>query len=252
MSARAELLGVTVDLLDMNGTVQACAALVAAGRPAQHAVINAGKVVFMHDEPEVAQMLRNADIVSIDGMAVVWAARWLGIPAPERVAGIDLMGELLAVAEREGWPCYFLGATEDVLSSFLAACKARFPKLVVAGSRDGYYESDQEAVESVRASGARLLFLGMPSPKKERFVDAHLQELGPLLAVGVGGSFDVWAGLTRRAPLWMQRLGLEWLYRLIQEPRRMWRRYLVGNSRFIAIVVREKWHNRAKARIERT
>jgi N-acetylglucosaminyldiphosphoundecaprenol N-acetyl-beta-D-mannosaminyltransferase len=158
------------------------------------------------------------------------------------VAGIDLMERLLAVAEAEGWPVYFLGAKDDVLADFEAEARRRLPRLVVASRRNGYFRPDEEpaVAETVRASGARLLLVAISSPLKERFLARQLHRMGPLLAMGVGGSFDVWAGRASRAPLWMQRSGLEWFYRFVQEPRRMWRRYLVGNARFGWMVLRHR------------
>jgi len=239
---RDAFLSVPLDPLTMDETVARCRELIVAGRPAQHVVLNAGKCVLMHDEPDVAEIVRRCDVVSADGQGVVWAARFLGVRVPERVAGIDLMGRLLALCEAESWPVYFLGAKPDVLDAFARAVATRHPRLVVAGRRDGYFRPEDEAAiaEAIRASGARLLLVAISSPMKERFLARNLSRMGPLLAVGVGGTFDVWAGKTRRAPAWMQRAGLEWLHRLAQEPRRMWRRYLVGNLRFAWIVLRAR------------
>jgi N-acetylglucosaminyldiphosphoundecaprenol N-acetyl-beta-D-mannosaminyltransferase len=115
----------------------------------------------------------------------------------------------------------------------------RHPGLRIAGSRNGYFDDGRAVALGIRESGARLLFIALPSPAKEFFVEQYREELGGLLAVGVGGSFDVWAGVTTRAPLWMQRAGLEWFYRFIQEPKKMWRRYLVGNARFVMLTIAE-------------
>lgn len=116
----------------------------------------------------------------------------------------------------------------------------------MAGARNGYFSDDAAVADEVRASGARLLFVGISSPRKEEFLAAQLHRMGPVFAMGVGGSFDVVAGLTQRAPLWMQRAGLEWFYRFLQEPGRMWRRYLIGNARFVGLVIRERRRRRAR------
>jgi N-acetylglucosaminyldiphosphoundecaprenol N-acetyl-beta-D-mannosaminyltransferase len=226
----------------MDETVERCRELILSGRQAQHVVLNGGKCVLLADEPDLRAIVAGCDVINADGQSVVWAARWLGVPVPERVAGIDLMERLLAVAEAEGWPVYFLGAKDDVLADFEAEARRRLPRLVVAGRRNGYFRPDEEpaVAETVRASGARLLLVAISSPLKERFLARQLHRMGPLLAMGVGGSFDVWAGRASRAPLWMQRSGLEWFYRFVQEPRRMWRRYLVGNARFGWMVLRHR------------
>jgi N-acetylglucosaminyldiphosphoundecaprenol N-acetyl-beta-D-mannosaminyltransferase len=181
-------------------------------------------------------------LVNADGTYFTWAARVLGAPLPERVAGIDLMGRLLAEAEDRAWPVFFLGARQDVLDAFTAEAQRRYPRLKVAGTHHGYFrgaEEDLAVAHEVRDSGARLLFVAFPSPRKESFIAEQLDELGPVFAMGVGGSFDVWAVLAKRAPVWMQRAGLEWLFRLIQEPGRMWRRIVVNGWRFTLLFLRE-------------
>lgn len=237
---RYEVFGVPLDLLTMDETVARCVELVEAGRPAQHVVINAGKVVMMEDSPELRGIVANCDLVNADGQSIVWAGRLLGLPVPERVAGIDLMHRLLAEAEKRQWPVYFLGARRSVLDACLESVRGRYPRLRVAGDRDGYFSDDADVAAAIRLSGARLVLVGISSPRKEQFLSLHLSAMGPVLAMGVGGSFDVAAGLTRRAPLWMQRAGLEWFYRFMQEPRRMWKRYMYGNLRFAQIVLRER------------
>ena len=241
---RARLFGVPLDLLTMQQTVDRCEELIEAGHPVQHVVINAGKAVMMQDVPGLREVIERCDLVNADGQSVVWAGRMLGIPVPERVAGIDLMGRLLQLAEERMYPAYFLGATEEILTAFTAEVLRRYPRLRVAGTRNGYFKDDAEVAAGIAASGARLLMVGMSSPRKEFFLAEQLPHMGPVFAMGVGGSFDVWAGKTRRAPVWMQNAGLEWFYRLMQEPRRMWKRYLVGNTRFVLLVVKERMKGR--------
>ncbi len=231
-----------VDALTFSESLEVMAQLVQTPGVSQHAVVNAGKVVAAEDDATLVKALDECDLVNADGMSVVWAARLLGTPLPERVTGIDLMHSLFAVAAQRGWPVYLLGARQHVVDTVVAKLAVLHPDLVVAGARNGYWGPDDEeaVVTAVRNSGARILFVAMPSPKKELWVARHRSDLGVGLVMGVGGSFDVLAGVTRRAPGWMQNAGLEWFYRLVQEPRRMWRRYLVGNSRFVALVLRQR------------
>jgi len=235
----ASLFGVPVAALTMEETVAVCAELVRSARPAHHVVVNAAKVVLMKDQPRLREAIERCDLVSADGQPIVWASRVFRRPVPERVAGIDLMERLLAESERQAWPVFFLGATPDVLGAFESEVRRRFPRIVVAGRHHGYFQDDGAIADAIRGSGARLLFVAMPSPRKEFFIASQGARLGPLFTMGVGGSFDVWAGRTRRAPVWMQRAGLEWFHRFLQEPVRMWRRYLVGNLRFALIFLRE-------------
>ncbi|HET9186427.1 MAG TPA: WecB/TagA/CpsF family glycosyltransferase [Acidothermaceae bacterium] len=233
----AEVFGVPLHPLTMAQTVDRVEQLVSSGGVHQHVVLNAAKVVQLADDAELRQIVRRCSLVNADGQAVVWAARLLGVGVPERVTGIDLMERLLERAAQRGWSVFFLGATDDVVRRVVAIETERYPGLVVAGCRNGFWSTDEEhqVVAEVAAARPTLLLVALPTPAKERFLARNLDALGAAFAMGVGGSFDVVAGVTRRAPGWMQRLGLEWCYRLLQEPRRMFRRYLVGNTRFVAL-----------------
>jgi len=235
----SRVFGVRLHALTMEQTVDRVEELVRAGGSHQHVVLNAAKVVQLADDPSLRDIVQGCSLVNADGQAVVWAARMLGVDVPERVTGIDLMERLLARAAERGWPVYFLGATDEVVRRVVHVETDRHPGLVVAGWRNGFWSADEEdaVVAQVAAARPTLLFVALPTPAKERFLARHIDRLGASFAMGVGGSFDVVAGVTRRAPGWMQRLGLEWMFRLMQEPRRMFRRYLVGNTRFIALTV---------------
>jgi len=237
---RVELFGIPVDALTMERTVDRIRALVREGQPHQHVVLNAAKVVELRRNPELAKVIAACDVVNADGASVVWASRVLGRRLPERVTGIDLMERLLAAAARDGHSVYFLGARPEVVSKVVEVVRDRHPGLRVAGFQDGYWANDREVIEGVRRTRPHYLFLAIPSPRKEFWLNQHLKDLGVPFVMGVGGSFDILAGTTRRAPGLLQRAGLEWAWRLAQEPRRMWRRYLVGNTRFIALVLQER------------
>ena len=238
MTDRADILGCPIDRLGMADTLAAIERAIAAGRYTQHMAINAAKLVAMQDDPKLCQIIDGCGLVSADGQSVVWASRLLGDPLPERVAGIDLMDALLELAERRGYRVYFLGARAEVLERAVERLQERYPRLQVAGARDGYFTDDEapEVCDAIRASHADVLFVAMSSPRKEYFLGEYGPDLGVPFVMGVGGSIDVIAGMTRRAPAAWQRLGLEWLFRLLQEPRRMFRRYAVTNTRFIALV----------------
>lgn len=232
---------VPVNPVDM---AEACARvdeLVRRRVPSYYVAINAAKVVAYHDDALLRDAIDAAHLVTADGQAVVWAARLLGHRVPERVAGTDLMQALLARAAQRGYAVYFLGATDEVVRACVAKARALHPALRIAGHRNGYFEQAEEAevVAAIRDAAPDILFLGFGTPAKEYFMRRHHRALGVPFAMGVGGSFDVFAGLVARAPRWMQRAGLEWAYRLAQEPRRMWRRYLVGNTRFLWLVGKE-------------
>jgi N-acetylglucosaminyldiphosphoundecaprenol N-acetyl-beta-D-mannosaminyltransferase len=236
-ASRVRFLGLPLDPLDMDGTVAAIAEHVEAGRPGAHLGVNAANLVAARDDEAYRADLEQADLVTADGQSVVWGARLYGIHVPERVTGIDLMERLLGTARERNWGVYLLGARADTvarLASTLAADGVR-----IAGFRDGYFGARERsaAAAAVQSSGATLLFVGMPSPQKERFIIGHARPAGVPFSIGVGGSFDVLAGELRRAPRAMQRTGLEWLFRLLQEPGRLFGRYAVTNTRFLMLLV---------------
>ncbi|MFF4546691.1 WecB/TagA/CpsF family glycosyltransferase [Streptomyces sp. NPDC001435] len=241
MSERQSLFGVELDPLTMDETVERCLDAVRDGRQLEIGVVNAAKLVNMRRDPRLAEAVSGCDLVLADGQAVVWASRLLRAPLPERVAGIDLFLRLLAEAESAGVSVYFLGAKQDVLERMVGRVAERFPGLKVAGSRNGYFDdSQQEAIaDAIADSGAQMLFLGMTSPKKEIFTAAYGAQTGARVVHGVGGSFDILAGVTKRAPESWQRWGMEWFYRALQEPRRLGRRYVTTNAAFLLMTVRE-------------
>jgi N-acetylglucosaminyldiphosphoundecaprenol N-acetyl-beta-D-mannosaminyltransferase len=168
----------------------------------------------------------------------------LGQPLPERVAGIDLFERLLELANERSYSIYLLGATQGVMDRLVERIQARYPKLRIAGSCNGYFPDAQteQVATGIRDARPDMLFLGMTSPKKEVFLARWAELMDVAVCHGVGGSFDVLSGEVKRAPAAWQRFGLEWLYRVVQEPRRMWKRYLVTNSIFICLLLREIFH----------
>ena len=229
--------------LNMGDTVSLIDSVISRRDKLQHVVVNAGKIVAMQNDEVLRRSVLDADIINADGQAVVWASKFLGKALPERVAGIDLMLNLIDLAYRKGYKCYFLGAKEEVVKKNVDIFSEKYSKDIIAGYRNGYFNDDEETdiAENIGCSGAQMLFVAISSPKKEIFVNKYKSIINVPFVMGVGGSFDVVAGVTRRAPKWMQRIGLEWFFRFIQEPRRMWKRYLVGNSKFIWLVLKEKF-----------
>lgn len=250
MGNRVEVLGCPIDALDMRQTLERCEWLIEVEGSAQHVAVNAAKLVAMQDDPRLREIVYGCDLISADGQSVVWASRLRGNPLPERVAGIDLMEALLAMAERKGYRVFVLGARREVLELAVAELRKRHPLLVVAGYRDGYFDdSESEAVcAEIHAARADILLVAISSPRKEYWLAGHLDQLGVSFAMGVGGAIDVIAGVTHRAPRAAQRLGLEWLFRLVQEPRRLFVRYAVTNVRFLLTLQRELIRSRLAQR----
>lgn len=232
---------VPVHAVDLPNAIALVDEFIATRKPHYNIAINAAKVVEYQTDQVLRAAIDAAHLLTADGQAVVWAARLLGHDLPARVTGADMMEALLAHAAKRGYSIYLLGARDEVVRACVARATAEHPTLHVAGFRDGYFQQADEpaVIDAIRAARPDILFLGFGTPAKEYFMHRRYQELEVPFVMGVGGTFDVYAGIVKRAPLWMQRSGLEWAFRLAQEPRRMWKRYLVGNTRFLAIVGRE-------------
>ena len=247
--SRSHVLGVSIDTFTMKQAVGRCTEAVEQGRYLSVGVVNAAKIMAMRRDAQLSKAVSGCQMILADGQSVVWASRMLRVPLPERVAGIDLFQALLSEAERRGDRVYFLGARPDVLEKMLDEVSRRFPELCIAGARDGYFtaQEEPEVAADIRNSAADMLFVGMSSPKKELFLNQWGEATGARVVHGVGGSFDVLAGITRRAPLWYQKHGLEWFYRARQEPLRLGRRYLTTNTSFITLLAREVVRSRARS-----
>ena len=216
------------------------------GGQLHHVVVNAGKIVAMQNDLQLRQSVNESDLINADGQAVVWASRLLGKPLKERVAGIDLMINLVDLASRNNYKIFFFGAKEEVVKTVVKTYSSQYSQNIIAGYRNGYFkkEEEQSIALEIANSGANILFVAISSPTKENFLYENKETLKKVnFVMGVGGSFDVVSGKVKRAPIWMQKLGLEWFYRFAQEPKRMWKRYLVGNSKFIALVLKERFRS---------
>ena len=208
-----------------------------------HVVVNAAKIVALQTDFKLRESVNSCDLINADGQAVVWASRILGQPLKERVAGIDLMENLVALAHKKNYKVFFLGAKEQVVSKVVSMYSDKYSNDIIAGYRNGYFDENQEQdiAKQISQSGADILFVAISSPTKENFLYDNKQALrGVNFIMGVGGSFDVISGLVKRAPLWMQKIGMEWFYRFAQEPKRMWKRYLIGNIKFIWMVLKAR------------
>lgn len=238
---RVKLLGLSMNPLSMHKTVSFIDSRLKEGKFTQHVVVNVAKLVNTKKDAGLQQSIEDCDIINIDGMGIVWGGRFLGLDIPERVAGIDLFAELIALSEQKDYPVYLLGAKDEIVKTVADKLQVQHPNLTLAGFHHGYFWDDEEAlVEDIKKSGAKLLFVAITSPKKENFINKWKEQLGVDFVMGVGGTFDVIAGKVNRAPLWMQKSGLEWLYRVIQEPKRMWKRYLFTNGTFAIWLLKAK------------
>jgi N-acetylglucosaminyldiphosphoundecaprenol N-acetyl-beta-D-mannosaminyltransferase len=236
-----ELLGVPINALTMEEVLDRVHKAIVGRRRLQIGVVNAAKLVHMRRNQTLWNDVLSCDLILADGVPVVWASRLLGRPLPERVAGIDLMLAMLRRGNEHGYRVYCLGASEDVLAGAVNRITADYPHVQVVGRHHGYFSLEDESgiVAAIIDAKPDILLVAMSSPKKERFLARWSDQLAVSICHGVGGSFDVLAGKVRRAPPSLQRFGCEWLYRVYQEPRRLWRRYLITNTLFCALVIKE-------------
>jgi len=249
--ARSFYSGVRIDKVSLEDTLEHCDQFIRTRVPHQIVVVNVAKLVKAKTDRKLKRIINEADLVGADGVPLVWLSKLLRDPIPSRVNGTDLMEKLVERAAERGYSIYFLGAKPEVVRKVVAVYKAQYPGLKVAGYRDGYFKPDDETAvaDEIRQSGADIIFLAFGSPKKEKFVRKWLYRMNVPLVHGVGGSFDVVAGVTKRAPYWMQAAGMEWFYRFLQEPDRMWKRYLITNASFVLVVLGEIF--RRTLRLER-
>lgn len=231
------ILGTNVAKMSMEQVLEWVRAMIAQGRPRHIVTANAEILHKAYREPEFRKVLGGADLITADGSGVLWAARFLGEPLPQRVTGVELVNRLLLLAEEKGWKVFFLGAAPEVVEKAVLNTLSKHPLLHVAGFRHGYYSQEEtgDIAANIKDAEPEILLVAMGVPRQENFIREHLKELNVPIAVGVGGTFDIMAGRAKRAPLWMQRRGLEWLYRLYKEPGRFTR--MLALPKFVAGVI---------------
>ncbi len=248
MSGRVEMMGCLIDNLSMEETLQRIEGFIESGRPHQHVVVNVDKLVKASKDPELRRIINECALINVDGMPVVWASRLLGKPLKERVAGVDLFESLVKRAAEKEWRVFFLGAQEEIVSGVKNLYEKTLPGLRVAGYRNGYWRSEEEAtvVKLIADSRPDLLFVAISSPKKEEFLSRYQAEMKVPFAMGVGGTFDVVVGNVKRAPIWMRQWSLEWFFRFLQEPGRMFKRYFIDDMFFFWLLSKELFRKLAR------
>lgn len=234
---RASVLGVPISIVSWDQALTTIAAWAQARQSRYVCLCNVHSVITARRDAGLYQAVAAADLATPDGMPVAWMLRRMGFPGQQRINGPDLMWKYCAQAERTGAPVYFFGSTTDTLACLETRLRQTFPALVIAGMAAPPFRpmspaEDAAAIAAINDSNAGVVFVGLGCPKQELWMADHRQFLHGV-AIGVGAAFDYHAGTLKRAPLWMQRSGLEWLYRLAKEPRRLWRRYLVTNTLFV-------------------
>jgi len=239
---RIKLLNTTIDVLSANETISLVEKYIMAKEPLHLMGVNADKINEVNANERMKQIVNSCGIINADGASVVLASKYLGKPLPERVAGVDLMQSLVSLSAEKGYSIYLLGARQEVVEKTADVLKAKHDNLKIAGLHNGYFKEAQWPMvsEKIKKANPDFVFVGITSPIKEELIE-YLQSQGhKCVFMGVGGSFDVISGNIPRAPVWMQKINLEWLFRVMQEPKRLFKRYFVGNLKFIKAVLKEK------------
>ena len=237
---RIQFLGCPIDSITMNQTVEQCLQWCREPRRSHLLVtVNVAILIMMRKDKLLREACVTADLVTADGVPVVWSSRLLGTPLVERVSGVDLLPRLLKMGSENHLRVYFLGARQEIVEKMVALCHESYQDIVIAGYHHGYFaeEDHPRIISEIYNSNADFLFIGMPTPFKETWCYQHKDELNVPVIIGVGGSFDVLTGYIPRAPKWMQNIGMEWFWRFMMEPRKMWKRYLVTNTIFISLMI---------------
>lgn len=243
---RSEILGCPIDIMSFEKTAQTIIELASARRGGYQVSLNTLKIFEFYRNSIVSQVIRSADICSADGVSVVFACRILNNTNIDRIAGIDLAEEIINLCDEKQLSIYLLGASQATLSKLIPKLGESHPNLKIAGYRNGYWlKSEEEGViRNVAKSGAHVCFIALPSPQKEVLLLEYKDHLAHVFLLPVGGSFDVFVGFKRRAPEIVQKIGMEWFYRFLQEPKRLFKRYLKANSFFLIKLISEFWKKR--------
>jgi len=238
---RVNILDAWIDALSIDEIENRISHFVSEPGPHQIVTLNPEILYRAQKEPALLKLINSSSLVTADGVGVVWASRIARCSVPERVTGIDLMLRLVARCAREGWSIYLLGGKPGVAGAAASRLVQQYPQLKIAGTHHGYFNSIKEVVQKIKESRPQILFVGMGAPGQDYFVHKNLSSLGVPVGMGVGGSFDVIAGKAKRAPAWLQKAHLEWLYRFIKEPSRIGRMAIL--PKFAWLVLRRYFLN---------
>jgi N-acetylglucosaminyldiphosphoundecaprenol N-acetyl-beta-D-mannosaminyltransferase len=235
-----ELLGLKINRLQMSEALAEISRFVSEGKPHHVVTADASMVVLARKDHELHKIVLAADLVTPDGAGILWASRLLGCPIKNKVSGVDLVEQLCRVSCETGLRLFFLGAGPGVAEAASENLKQKYPGANIVGTRHGFFQPDEESslVQQIAETKPDVLFVAFGIPKQEKFIDRNKAALGASVSIGVGGSFDVYSGLVKRAPVWMQNAGLEWIYRLSQNPKKIGK--VMTLPKFACIAIKAK------------
>lgn len=250
MSDRVNILGTEVSRYNLSETMELMSDAIRKQKKLRIAVTPVNCILWARKNAKLREIYNTAQIVTADGVPIVWASKLLKKPIRGRVTGLDLLPEFAEVAAEKNYSFFFLGAAEGVGDSLAAALKEKHPGLRIAGTHSPPFsvrfsdEENQEMIDKINSSKADVLWVSLTAPKQDYWIANHFDKLDVSVAIGVGAAFDVVAGNINRSPEWMQKWGLEWFYRLIQEPRRLSRRYLLEAPVFLPLIMKQALHTK--------
>jgi N-acetylglucosaminyldiphosphoundecaprenol N-acetyl-beta-D-mannosaminyltransferase len=244
---RVNICGIEIDRYNFDQVLDRITNHAIAGRDPEYVVTpNAMHIISLQEDAAFREIYRQAFLVVPDGVSLLWSAKFLNTPLNGRVNGTDLFEQLCAVAAERGLKVFLLGGRERAADAAREILEARHPALKIVGTHCPPYGFESQSTElaliiaKIIAAQPDLLFVGLGAPKQEKWIAANYQQLGVPISVGIGVSFELVANMVSRAPVWMQKTGLEWLFRLIVEPGRLWKRYIIGNPLFILLVLKQR------------
>jgi len=231
--------GIKIDNITLEEVIEKVKELIKKGKTSYIVTPNAAHIVLLQKDKEFRKVYENAELVLCDGQPIIWISKIFGEPLKERITGVDLLFSLLQLSSKEKYGVYLLGAKEGIIKRTVENLQKKFPELRIVGYHNGYFIDDEKMIKEINERSPDILFIGMGFPKQEKWIFKYIKNLDIKIAVCIGGVFDIVAGKTKRAPVWMQKIGMEWFFRLIQEPKRLWKRYLIGNTLFLWLVFKE-------------
>ena len=216
------LLGMRVDRVTMETVLQLVEGYINSRKPHHIVTADASMVVTATQDPEFARIVAASDLVTPDGAGILWATRRMGTPVPAKVSGVDLSAKLIALSGEKNWNVFLFGAAPGVAKAAAQQMRERYPNANIVGVRDGYFkpEDEPQIIETIRAAKTDILLVALGIPKQEKFIFRNKTAMGVPVCIGVGGTLDVFSGTVKRAPVWIQNIGLEWLYRTASDPKR--------------------------------
>ena len=246
MHSKVNILGVQVSSLTNEELLNTIINSITNKQFSQIAITPTNSIVAAYKEKEISEIYNRAEIVLCDGMPVKWASHFLGTPIKERITGLDVLPNLVKLSSEKNFSLFLLGASPGVGHQLAKVITEQYPNVTIAGIYVPPFmkvfseEENQKMVHAVNASNADIVLVSLTAPKQDIWIAQNRSTLNPAVYIGIGGAFEVMAGLARRSPIWMQNAGLEWLYRFIQEPKRLFRRYFIEAPVFIPLVIKQK------------